>query len=785
MKKHILILMSIMTLSYFAQAQGVTTDDNVSSEVIVQDTLISGCVTALNITDNGSSGFGAFYNTNSAFPFQSGLIMTSGDVDHAEGPNTGSQTGDTGTGSDSDLAQMSIASINDATVIEFDFIPASDTIRFNYIFGSDEFPTYANTQFNDVFGFFISGPGITGSYSNNAENIALLPNGQPVTINNIYNSGLDQYYIGPLKPEDGGGGVTDPYDSAEGYKGCSIMLTAEAIVTACDTFHIKLAIADVGDGSLDSGVFIEAGSFTSGVVINLVNHSEVGTESDLYEGCQNYYVVDLSDGVSDDDVFIYVDVHDSSTATEGEDFSDIDTVIHIPPGELSDTLWYDAFNDGTIEGDETIILEFYNACPCGNFANSVLDTIWIYDADLIKGGIQDVETYYCGANPPSSLNLFAEVNIDEPFYLWENGSTEDNINVVPQPGQQTYHLTISDVCGNEVYDSITIRVSDLNVSSVNVESVTCYNDCDGAVSIDATSSYLPLTYSYANSLYFYIPDSVTVTEDNIIENLCPKDYNLKVTDAIGCYYESNFEVPNKPNVMLSTGILADETLYCEMPDDITLTASTNLSNPNILWWDGTNGETVSFEPELGSHIYSVSITDDCENLFVDEIEISVSEISAEITVEPDLDSVCNGSASVVVNGGFEPYVYYWEDPIDAFGQEVDSLCAGDYTIKVTDSFGCSLITEFHVGHGFGIENLKSDIIVPVYPNPTNDVVYFDLKNLEFKYVNFRYYTLDGSLVHKGRFTEKLIKSPVLTKGAYVVEIILDDGRIARQKIVVL
>jgi len=52
----------------------------------------------------------------------------------------------------------------DASILEFDFIPQSDTLKFNYIFGSEEYPEYVNSGYNDVFGFFISGPGIAGPF---------------------------------------------------------------------------------------------------------------------------------------------------------------------------------------------------------------------------------------------------------------------------------------------------------------------------------------------------------------------------------------------------------------------------------------------------------------------------------------------------------------------------------------------------------------------------------------------------------------------------------------------
>ena len=93
----------------------------------------------------------------------------------------------TTSGSDPDLTILAGANTNDKCVLEFDFIPASDTLKFRYVFGSEEFFTFCY-EFNDAFGFFLSGPGITGIFSNNSDDIALMPGtSNYVTINNVCN----------------------------------------------------------------------------------------------------------------------------------------------------------------------------------------------------------------------------------------------------------------------------------------------------------------------------------------------------------------------------------------------------------------------------------------------------------------------------------------------------------------------------------------------------------------------------------------------------------------------
>ncbi|MFO7789228.1 MAG: choice-of-anchor L domain-containing protein, partial [Bacteroidales bacterium] len=238
---------------------------------LVEDILISGCLQAENVTYNGDPvSIGYFTGAIGSSGFDEGIVMCSGDATDAEGPDDQTSTGSsTSGGSDPDLQQMlgSTYSVNDAAVLEFDFIPATDTVKFDYIFGSEEFPEFVGSSFNDAFGFFLSGPGINGPYSDNAVNIALLPTGDPVTIDNVYQVNGGSYYVGSVDPSSGGEGFA--YNNDIEYDGASVPLVAEQVVTACETYHTKLAIGDAGDSSWDSGVFLKAGSFTSGLMYDV------------------------------------------------------------------------------------------------------------------------------------------------------------------------------------------------------------------------------------------------------------------------------------------------------------------------------------------------------------------------------------------------------------------------------------------------------------------------------------------------------------------------------------
>jgi len=209
-----------------------------------------------------SNYYSSFNASGTNLGLSNGLLLTTGDYTVAVGPNNqqGAATVDNNPG---DATLQAIAGVNtyDAAVLEFDFIPQNDTIEFKYIFASEEYPEYVCSTYNDLFGFFISGPGITGT-----QNLAIIPGtSTPVAINAV-NSGTSGTNANPNTPcnlsysnfyVDNTNGTTIQYD------GFTTVLTALAIVVPCQTYHLKIVVTDAGDADYDSGVFLEAGSLSS------------------------------------------------------------------------------------------------------------------------------------------------------------------------------------------------------------------------------------------------------------------------------------------------------------------------------------------------------------------------------------------------------------------------------------------------------------------------------------------------------------------------------------------
>lgn len=191
----------------------------------------------------------------------SGIILTSGSATLAGQPNTGTGQGyDNNAAGDASLNVLTTGGTLDACVLEFDFVVASDSLVFNYVFASEEYSDYVNLQFNDVFGFFVSGPGITGQ-----QNVAVVPGtAMPIAINNV-NNGYAAAGVPPSGPCTNCSYYRDNtlnnYTIA--YDGMTTVMQVKIPVMPCTTYHIKMAVADVFDRVFDSAVLIEGNSFNS------------------------------------------------------------------------------------------------------------------------------------------------------------------------------------------------------------------------------------------------------------------------------------------------------------------------------------------------------------------------------------------------------------------------------------------------------------------------------------------------------------------------------------------
>ena len=268
-----------------------------------------------NIQPNGKS-LGTFRSSQSGFPIASGLVMSTGIIDSIPKTNRPAPTStriaysDTTTGCPEErwllqeiLKRQSnnglIQKATEMSTIRFDLVPVGDSLKFKYVFASEEYPEFVCSQFNDIFGFFIKGPGIEGDsiYYGTAmqgfRNMARIPDSKlPVAINTV-NSG-----------QSGASGTssncrfspegTAAYKSNEtgasllfkhlAFDGLTKSLEAKSAVIPCEVYSLILVISDVGDRIYNSGVFLERGSMESGKFDATVSSSSP-VQGDTVAGC--------------------------------------------------------------------------------------------------------------------------------------------------------------------------------------------------------------------------------------------------------------------------------------------------------------------------------------------------------------------------------------------------------------------------------------------------------------------------------------------------------------------
>lgn len=275
----LLVAGSLWSTPVFAQ---INIDQSLTPEELVQDYLVGSGVSVSNVTFNGLPGdvlntqLGLFSGQSQFIEFDEGIAMGTSSVVFLEGGFDGMV--DPNIVGDPDLyALVNVGgtgfSVNNCAILEFDFVPNFEFLTVGYVFGSDEYPGYTCSSFNDAFGFFLSGPGISGPFSNDAVNIAVIPNTQiPVGINTV-NSGEPSGFNSPENCLNANPNfVQDSIYFVENHPtlpddiqipGMTVNLYANYILQAGQTYHIKLAIADASDSALDSGVILEGTSFSA------------------------------------------------------------------------------------------------------------------------------------------------------------------------------------------------------------------------------------------------------------------------------------------------------------------------------------------------------------------------------------------------------------------------------------------------------------------------------------------------------------------------------------------
>lgn len=470
---HFALFVASLSLTGSAQAQ-LTVENTQSPNDLVNNILVGQGVTVSNVMFNGvpansmNEQVGAFNGLNSNIGLSNGIVLATGRVELVGGANnypnlTLSPTAPRNT-PDPDLGYF-VNSQRCVAVLEFDFIPIGDSLRFRFVFGSEEYPEFVCSQYNDVFGFFLSGPGINGAYTNDAINLALVPGSNaPVAINTI-NPGVPgfgnastcassdpNWQANSIYYVDNTGGPTVELD------GFTLPLQARAAVQCGQTYHIKIAIAHAGDGTLDSAVLIEGGSFSSAGSLSM----EVATPfnyGSITEGCQPAMVTIARPDTSGNAI---VDLSYTGTATVA-DLDSMSAQVTIPAGSLSTTFPLGARRDAAAEGQEEVIITATWTSACG-FTITTVDTVVIFDYSPLVLSADDL---YLDCDQDSvPLVVHVSGGLGEVLVDWGSAGPGPAIYVTGYDNA-SYTATASDQCPESAYLPVQVFSGcDLHIPNV-------------------------------------------------------------------------------------------------------------------------------------------------------------------------------------------------------------------------------------------------------------------------------------------------------------------------------
>ncbi len=619
-----LFIVLLLLLSGTRASSQLTITSAPDAMALVQK-LVGDGVSISNVSFSGNLVMAGFFNNfgGTQLNIDSGIVLTNGRA-FARPPQLGlvgtsGQNADNilGLPGDPQLSAEVSGNTNDACVLEFDFIPLGDSIRFNYVFSSEEYRTYV-CQFNDAFAFFISGPGIAGS-----QNIALIPRTiYPVTIDHIQDVGacpgkpfFPQYYV-----------HNDP-NSFFTHNGHTTVLTAESEVTPCETYHLKLVIADVGDFAFDSGVFLEAKSLSSNV-ISMANNTQTDPAGGSYlvEGC-----IPGSFDVSrprKDPTPMIVQLSYGGSAVNGVDYTLLPTNVTIPANDSFVTVNLTPIVDGLPEGVEQIIVYALGGCASGLPTDSTIIEIRDYDTLTVSPG----SGFLCRNN---SVQLDASGSYTT--YQWNPDPTLSNINIrnpiaTPVVTPVTYIVTGTQGTCN-ARDSITFVGKAMEyVSQVDVN---CRAGTTGSITVNAGPEWIaPIEYSI---------DGINWQSSGTFNNLPIGTHRIRTRDA-GCIDSLDITLIQAfPDLVISSLTATNAT--CTGGADGTVTITATGGNGTYTY----SSDGVNFQPSnvfnLAGGTYTITVKDGngCT-----ESQTVVVDVINTVTVDASLDKdICEGTSYLI------------------------------------------------------------------------------------------------------------------------------------------
>jgi gliding motility-associated-like protein len=643
--KHIVLGITCVFTLFIAKGQTLTVNNTppnnnpywLASNVLVDPNFIIfqpiDPNTGIPIPQPNTNQVGIFNAVGTGFPIDSGIVMCAYSIQDVL-PNQNGVNPNAGPFVDPELAAVlasikpvgfPVQEINDRVQIIFSFVATSDSIEFNFVFGSHEYASWTCSNFNDVFGFFLTGQGINGNSALSTANLAVIPGTTiPVAVNTI-NSGSGgtpslclaanpNYVAHSVMFNSSNGTIT----SLSGY---TDKFVATAQVTCGNVYTIRLVLANVADHILSSAVFLEAKSFKSPTIeisTNL-NNGNSFNDTTVVEGCNPSYIKFRKDG--NVGIGMGINLQFSGTAVNGVDMVQIPDSIWIPPGQAADSLLIQAIDDGAAEGleDFKIVMQPVTT-SCYVYPPKQIDIVVRDKAPIVLAthAYASSDTVYC---PNDTASIYGSVLSGEgnTFGGWVDDPAAPNRRLIQPTQTTTYRYWGLDECGQDtVFDEVTIYLANYTPLAYEVDSVLVCRGDTANFFITVTDGRPPYAINWANGNTGYAL--------SVVPSLPITYYPFTITDACGQSVTDSVQAKVAPDPLSSFSYLNDYNVPLRV-------SFTNRSvNMQTWFWDFGDGTTSTDRDPI--HDFERPGTYQV-NLKIVSPDGCLHEITLEVTVETD------------------------------------------------------------------------------------------------------------------------------------------------------
>lgn len=508
------------------------------SAAVLAQTIVGNGITVSNATLNaGASSTGTFTYLGGNLGLPNGVLLTSGRADDVDGPGTNFNSVQNGNNlNDPDVVAISSQARFDNCLLEFDFIPVCDTLHITYVFGSEEYPRYI-FQYNDVFAMFLTGPNPAGgNYS--SQNIATLPNGiTPVSIFTV--NGGWPIGTGASNPAFYVDNYTNPNNDIA-YDGYTIPITSVVAVTPCQTYHMKIAVVDAGNGRYDSGVFIQGNTFTC---TSAPSSTIASTAACVNTGTATVVV---------------------------NNFAGVPSYLWYPGGQTTASI------NNLSAGNYSCVITYPGLCTTDSLTTTI--------ANAQPSVFSMSPTTIC-IGQSVALTASASGGTAGYTYAWSTNGTTVNANVSPAVST-IYTVTATDANGcTSTQQTVSITVNPpLSVQATNTITV-----CEtGSASLSAVASGGNGNYGYVWSPAVGL--SSTTIANPVATPLASGNYTVSVNDNCGTPTASavvNVTVEPQPQPLIVASSTAGCAPLCVVLSDTSLTSCMSAD------WDFGDGSDTS------------------------------------------------------------------------------------------------------------------------------------------------------------------------------------------------